>query len=211
MRERAFRNAMDAQDKGFLSEATNISPELMKLYEDDFYREIFDANGDIIDAATKYGRSEVTLTKPLSGFAGSLNQAFQANPWARPFFYFARTGVNGLELTAKHTPGFNFLVDEFNDIAWANPNNLDSVAKYGITTPAELANAKALQRGRLAMGSGLISMAAWSWMSGNVTGNGPIDRQQRQVWMDAGWRPRQIKLGEVWVSYEAIEPFNNII
>ena len=211
MREKAFRNAMDAQDGGFLSDVTEITPELMKAYEDDFLREIFDANGDILDKAVQYGRKEVTLTKELSGFAGTLNQAFQANPWARPFFYFARTGVNGLELTAKHTPGFNFLVKEFNDIAWANEGTLDAVAKYGITTAEELANAKALQTGRLAMGSSLVAMASWSWMAGNMTGNGPIDRQKRQVWIDAGWRPRQIKLGEVWVGYDTFEPFNNIL
>jgi len=210
-REKAMLSALDAQDKGFLSESVDISPELIKYYEDDFYSEIFDGNGDILDKATQYARKEVTLTKELSGFAGTLNQAFQANPWARPFFYFARTGVNGLELTAKHTPGFNFLVREFNDIARANQGTLDSVAKYGINTIEELNNAKALQTGRLAMGSGLISMASWSWMSGNMTGNGPIDRQKRQVWIDAGWRPRQIKLGEVWVDYESFEPFNNIL
>tara|TARA_R100001530_G_scaffold32947_1_gene25827 strand:- start:170 stop:2077 length:1908 start_codon:yes stop_codon:yes gene_type:complete len=211
MREKAFRNAMDAKDKGFMSNTTNITPDLMKAYEDDFYGQIFDANGDLLDDATKYSRSEVTLTKPLSGFAGSLNQAFQANPWAKPFFYFARTGVNGLELTAKHTPGFNFLVTEFNDIARASAGNLETVAKYGINTVEELANAKALQTGRLAMGTGLISMASWSWMSGNIHGNGPIDRQKKQVWLDAGWRPREIKLGEVWVNYDSLEPFNNII
>ena len=66
---------------------------------------------------------------------------------------FARTGVNGLALTGKYTPGFNFLVKEFNDIAAASAGNLDNVAKYGITSVEELANAKALQTGRLAMGS----------------------------------------------------------
>ena len=32
------------------------------------------------------------------------------------------------------------LVKEFNDVAFANPNNLDSVNKYGIYTAEELAN-----------------------------------------------------------------------
>ena len=211
MREKAFRSAADAKSKGALTAYTEITPELIRLYEDDFYRQIFDANGNIIDEATKFARKEVTLTQELTGFPAGLNQVFQATPWARPFFLFARTGVNGLELTAKHTPGFNFLVKEWNDIAFADPTNLQSVAKYGITTVEELANARALQTGRLAMGSGLISMAIWSWMSGNITGNGPVDRQKRQAWIDAGWRPRQIKLGGAWVGYDAFEPFNLIL
>jgi len=213
MREKAMRSAMDAQKKGALTAYSEITPELVRVYEEDFYRQIFDSNGDIIDDAVKWARKEVTLTEELNpqGFAGGMNSVFQANPWAKPFFLFARTGVNGLKLTAKHTPGFNFLVKEFNEIAWANSNNIDHLAKYGITTAAELANAKALQTGRLAMGSGLVSMAAWSWMSGNMTGNGPTDRQKRQAWLDAGYKPRHIKIGGLWIGYESIEPFNQIM
>ena len=211
MREKAFRSAADAHSRGALTAYTEVTPELIKFYEDDFYRQIFDGNGNIIDEATKFARKEVTLTQELTGFPAGLNQVFQATPWARPFFLFARTGVNGLALTAKHTPCFNFFVKEWNDIAFARPDNLQSVAKYGITTVEELANAKALQVGRLAMGTSLISMTAWSWMSGNVTGNGPTDRQKRQSWIDAGWRPRQIKLGDVWINYDSFEPFNQIL
>ena len=58
------------------------------------------------------------------------------------------------------------------------------------------------------MGTSLVGMASWSWMSGNMTGNGPVDRQTRQLWLDLGWKPRSIKIGDVWVSYESIEPFN---
>ena len=205
MREKAMMSAMDAQGKGLIPE---ITPELMAIYEEDFYRQIFDADGNIVDEATKYARKEVTLTTELQGFSKGLNDVFTANPWAKPFFLFARTGVNGLTLTAKHTPGFNFLVKEWNDIAFASIDNLQGLQKYGIETAQDLINAKALQTGRFAMGASLTSMAIWSWMSGNMTGNGPVDRQTRQVWIDAGWKPRHIKLGDVWVDYSSIEPFN---
>ena len=61
------------------------------------------------------------------------------------------------------------------------------------------------------MGTGVIFMASQKFMSGELTGNGPTDRQKRQMWLDAGWVPRSIKLGDVWVSYDAIEPFNQIL
>ena len=207
MREKAMRSALDAQSKGALPE---ITPELIQIFEEDFYRQVFDGNGDIIDEATKFAAKEVTLTQDLTGFSKGLNDVFTANPWAKPFFLFARTGINGLTLTAKHTPGFNFLVKEFNEIAFADPNNLASVAKYGITNASELANAQALQVGRLAMGSSLVSLAIWSWMNGTMTGNGPVDRQTRQMWLDTGWQPRSIKIGDVWVGYDSIEPFNQM-
>ena len=207
-REKAMRSVLDIQAQG--GKLPEITPDLMRAYEQDFYSQIFDANGNIIDEATKWARKEVTLQTPMDGFAKGLNDVFAAHPWSKPFFLFARTGVSGLNLTAKHTPGFNFLVKEFNDIAWATPDNLENVAKYGITTAEELANAKALQVGRLGIGSLVTSLAAWAFMRGDITGNGPIDRQKRQAWIDAGYRPRQMKLGGVWVGYDSVEPFNLI-
>ena len=207
-REKAMRSVLDIQAKG--GKTPQITRELMQAYEKDFYDRIWDADGNLIDEATKFARKEVTLTQPLTGFSKGLNDVFSANPWAKPFFLFARTGVNGLSLTAKHTPGFNFLVKEFNDIAWAKPDDLSKVAKYGIETAEELANAKALQTGRLSIGSGITMMTTMKFLGGGLTGNGPIDRQKRQAWIDAGYRPRQIKLAGTWISYDSIEPFNQI-
>ncbi len=209
MREKAMRRVLDMQNNGI--ELPEITPELLRAYEDDFYSQVFDSNGNIIDEATQFARKEVTLTQELTGFAKGLNDVFTATPLAKPFFLFARTGVNGLALTGKYTPGFNFLVKEFNDIAFANPNDLSSVSKYGIFTPEELANARSLQLGRFAMGSAVVFMAAQAWMRGDLNGNGPVDRQKRQVWLDAKWEPRTIKIGNVRVGYDQFEPFNLIM
>jgi len=209
MREKAMRSVLEMQGNGI--ELPNINKALMKAYEDDFYAQVFDANGNIIDEATKFARKEVTLTQELTGFAKGLNDVFSATPLAKPFFLFARTGVNGLALTGKYTPGFNFLVKEFNDIAFANPNDLGSVSKYGINSAEELANARALQTGRLAIGSGVVFMAVQAWMRGDLNGNGPVDRQKRQMWIDGRWEPRTIKLGAVRVGYDNFEPFNLIM
>ena len=209
MREKAMRKVLELQEGGY--KTPKITPELMRAYEDDFYGQVFDANGNIVDEATKFARKEVTLTQDLTGFAKGLNDVFSAAPLAKPFFLFARTGVNGLALTGKYTPGFNFLVKEFNDIAFANPNDLASVSKYGITTAEELANARALQTGRLAIGSAVTFMAVSAWMRGDLNGNGPVDRQKRQLWLDGKWEPRTIKLGAVRVGYDSFEPFNLIL
>ena len=210
MREKAMRKVLELQS-GDGIKLPEITPEVMKAYEDDFYSQVFDGQGNIIDEATKFARREVTLTQELTGFAKGLNDVFSANPWARPFFLFARTGVNGLALTAKHTPGLNFLVKEFNDIAFATPSNLKNVERYGITNAVELANAKALQTGRFAMGSAVVFMAAQAWMRGDLTGNGPADRQKRQLWLDSKFEPRTIKLGGLRIGYDDFEPFNLIM
>ena len=209
MREKAMRRVLDMQGNGI--ELPEITPELMRAYEDDFYSQVFDAQGNIIDEATEFARKEVTLTQDLTGFSKGLNDVFSGAPLARPFFLFARTGVNGLALTGKHTPGFNFLVKEFNDIAFANPNDISGLAKYGINSVEELMNAKSLQTGRLAIGAGVVFMATQAWMRGDLTGNGPVDRQTRQVWVDGGWKARSCKVGGVLAGYESMEPFNLIM
>ena len=209
MREKAMRRVLELQGNGI--QTPQITRQLMKAYQDDFYGQIYDAAGNITDEALDFARKEVTLTQPLTGFAKGLNDVFAATPLARPFFLFARTGVNGLALTGKHTPGFNFLVKEFNDIALATADDLGSVRAYGITTAEELANAKALQTGRLAIGSAVTFMATMAWMRGDLNGNGPVDRQKRQMWLDAKWEPRTIKLGAVRVGYDQFEPFNLIM
>ena len=61
------------------------------------------------------------------------------------------------------------------------------------------------------MGSAVVFMAAQAWMRGDLNGNGPVDRQKRQVWLDAKWEPRTIKIGDVRVGYDQFEPFNLIM
>lgn len=207
-KEKAMRLAMEQMNRGNITE---ITPDLLKNAQDRFYAQITDADGNISEAATLFAKEEATLTTDLTGFSKGLNKVFETTPWAKPFFLFARTGVNGLSLTAKHTPGFNFLVKEWNDIAFADPSNLSGLQKYGIETAEDLANAKALQVGRLAIGSSVIFMAAQHFMNGGLTGNGPADRQKRQAWIDAGYKPRTITIGGVQVGYDSFEPFNLIL
>ena len=190
----------------------NFDAQFFRDQEDIFNSKIFDSEGNLTNKAAEYARQEATLTAPLKGFGKNLATAFDNAPWARPFFLFARTGINGLQLTAKHTPGFNFLVDEFNQIARTQPGmDLGHLKEYGIETTQDLINAKAVQNGRLAIGSGALFMASMAYLNGNLHGNGPTDRKQRQAWMDMGWKPRTIKIGDVWVNYDAFEPYNQIL
>ncbi len=212
-RERSYFDAMAQFNKG---QITDITPEVLLDGQKRFMAEILDADGNIrldtdLGKNVEFAKREVTLTQDLTGFSKGLSDVMEKSPWTKPFFLFARTGVNGLTLTAKHTPGFNFLVKEWNDIAWASADDLSGVAKYGINNAEDLINAKALQGGRLAIGSSVISMAGFHFMNGGLTGNGPPNRQKRQMWIDAGWVPRSINIGGVWVGYDSFEPFNQIL
>jgi hypothetical protein len=207
-REKALREALDMHKVGDLPV---VNKEVIGEFEDRFMKDIFDADGNITDEALKFAQKEVTLTQDLSGFGEGLEKLMNSAPWTKPFFLFARTGINGLELMAKHMPGISLLVKESRDILYGSADNLVALKKYGIETATDLENAKALMLGRQAVGTAVAFMSIQKFMNGELTGNGPTDRQKRKVWEDAGWKPRSIKLGDAWVTYDALEPFNGIL
>ena len=193
-----------------------VDKNFMRKYEENFMKKYTNADGTINwdqSAALKYAQEEATLTRDLSGFTKGMEQLFARTPWAKPFFLFARTGVNGLELTAKHMPGFNMLVKDERRIANASYDmaNSGKLLDIGIENGQQLDNAKAIQKGRMVMGTSLVTMASMFFMTDRLTGNGPMNTAQKKTWMAAGWQPRSIKLGDVWVSYDSFEPFNSIL
>ena len=216
-RARSREKAMDAVEDALKNgEITEVTPELIKAFDNKFYSEFLDEAGDVkfdSDAALKFAKEEATLTRDLSGFAKGLETIFNKAPWAKPFFLFARTGVNGLELTAKHMPLFNRMVKDERRILNATAEDVlaGKLADVGLSTVEDLRAAKHLSKGRQAIGAGIITMAAFHFMNGGLTGNGPTNRQQRNLWMDAGYKPRSIRIGDAWVSYDSFEPFGTIL
>ena len=212
-RQKAMRTALENQKIGEISE---ITPSVMKEYEERYMSEFLDEGGNVnfdTDAALKFTKEEATLTRDLSGFAKGLDSLAQQTPWLKPFMMFAKTGVNGLELSMKHMPLFNRLVADERRIINGTVEQAEAgeLMSIGIQSADDLMQAKAIQRGRQALGTGVISMAAMHYMNGGLTGNGPQDRQQRQLWIDAGWKPRSINIGGTWVSYDSFEPFNSVL
>ena len=183
-------------------------PNLIKEVEKDFESKVFSADGEITDEMAKFAGDEAKLTKELTGWTKKLDEVFDQLPILKPYFLFARTGVNALQMTSKYTPGINRFIREHKDImekAWDDPVMIE----YGIKSQNDLNIAKATMKGRQAIGWGFTSTAALMALNGQITGNGPPDKQVRDSWAKTtGWQPRSFKIGNSYVSYEAIEPFN---
>ena len=180
---------------------------LVREAERKFESKVFDADGQIADEMAAYAADEAKLTKELTGFAKAIDHAFDKAPYLKPFMLFIKTGVNALEMTAKHTPVLNRFVKEHADIMsknWDDP----AMLQYGIKSANDLEIAKATMRGRVAVGYGVVGTAAMMALNGQITGNGPPDRELRESWKQFGWKPRSIKIGDTYVSYESLEPFN---
>jgi len=194
-------------DSGKVVSDTDLD-NLVKQTEKEFEGRVFTADGDIHDEMAIFAGNEAKLTQELTGFAKAMDKAFAETPFLRPYFLFARTGVNALMMTTKYTPLLNRVLKENSDImskAWDDPEML----QYGIKSQADLEIAQSVAQGRVAIGYGVTATAAWMALNGDITGNGPPDRQLKNTWMQNGWQPRSFRIGNVYVSYESLEPFNS--
>ena len=212
-KELAFSSVYDEVANG---KFTEITPDILKKAEDMHYSRYIDEAGDLDISKDLYLQSkfkEATLTEDLTGFAKRLESNFAQTPWARPFFLFARTGVNGLRMNAKNTPIIGALMKESRDILMHSGDDFTELAaKYGIEGADDLARQKNLIIGRQAMGNTIVMMAASKYMEGGLTGSGPANRSQRKLWEDSTeWQRNTIELGGVRVGYDAFEPYNTIL
>ena len=90
--------------------------------------------------------------------------------------------------------------------------SIKELAKYGIRNADEHEAAKALLNGRMASGGLVSAMAAFAALSGNMTGNMPLDKATRDNWKARGIKPLSFKIPgtNTYISYANIEPFNTL-
>lgn len=211
-RSKAFLEVYDAT----IGQQKNVSSDDLKTLvrgaEEKFNKDIWTADGELSDAYANFQWNEAALKGELGPRMQKLQQVLEQQPFIKPFVgLFMKTGINALELTGKYTPILNRTLKESRDILTKSVGDPD-LLQYGIKTQDELLAARASLRGREAIGMATIASAGMLYLNGNLTGNGPPDRRLRNAWMQTGeWQPRSIRLGDMWVSYESLEPFSGIL
>ena len=192
---------------------SKITPEMLKKAEDLHYNKLLDGEGNLDlsqDAWLDKQFKEVTLTSELKGTAKELDRVFNNIPLIKPFYLFARTGINGLNFTYKNTPLLGALHEESLAILKHTGDDFTELAEYGINNAADLRSARNLFAGRQAVGAGVVTTMGGMYMAGQLTGNGPADRKLRQSWINAGWKPNHLYIGDVGFDYTTLEPYNII-
>jgi hypothetical protein len=208
-KEIAMRQALEEVGDDF----DKLTPEILGRFEDIHFKHLHDGEGNLNLAKDSFLNKqfkEVTLTTELDGAAKQLDKVFNDIPLIKPFYLFARTGINGLNFTYKNTPLLGILHKESIDILKHTGDDFSDLAKYGIENAADLANARNLFAGRQAVGSTVVSTISGLYLNGQLTGNGPADRQLRQNWINSGWKPNHIYVGDVGFDYTTLEPYNTI-
>ncbi len=192
---------------------SKITPEMLSKAEDIHMKNFTDGEGNLDfsgDAWLDKQFKEITLTSDLKGTAKKLDDVFNSIPAIKPFYLFARTGVNGLSFSFKNTPLLGALADESRAILKHTGDDFTELAEYGINNAADLKSARNLFAGRQAVGAGVVTTMGGMYMAGQLTGNGPADRQLRQNWINAGWKPNHVYIGDVGFDYRTLEPYNVI-
>ena len=159
-----------------------------KRYEDLVNEKI--VNGEITDEGLLKLTKEQTFQQELEGTAKKIQDLFESVPAGKFLVPFIRTPHNLMVYSGTYLPGLNRFLKEANDIR----NGSDEAAK-------------AMLRGREAMGVSVIASGFAFAAQGLLTGNGPADPEMNRIWRESN-EPQSIKIGDKWISYAAIEPLN---
>ena len=133
------------------------------------------------------------------GVINGLSNLVDKAPILRLAMPFVRTPYNLAVYGAQHLPLLNRVSSRARAVLNSMPGDegFDPVAK-------------AIMQGRQATGALFLGAGMLGALSGNLTGNGPPAGPARDLWLQEH-RPRSIKVMGKWVSYESIEPINNLM
>ena len=110
-----------AMEESLTNNGGRMSKEALAEYEDRYFAKLLKPDGTINFDSDLYLKStyeEATLTAKLEGPNKTFEKLLDDVPVLKPFFLFARTGVNGLAMTAKNTPLLNIALTKQRRILW---------------------------------------------------------------------------------------------
>ena len=189
---------MRAYDKVTKNGAQAFNPAMADEAAKFNYTMMFDEKGIIRDEQTLAETARQAFSQDNVVSTG-FQEIMQRIPALKPFFMFTRTPVNSLSYGAEFTPVKAFIdkvsdfgkpfeqVDYNHAVRMLQKNGVD-IANSDIGS--EYNRLRNLYKGSAAIGTGLVSMAAYGYLSGNMTGRAGLqDPQKQKLRRDAGWKP----------------------
>ena len=169
---------------------------IFQSYMKEFSKKIDPTTGRILDPNLLDYAERATFQNDPGGLTNSVANAINSIPFGagRLFVPFIRTPANILAYTGQHTPGLARYLGQY---------------KEALRSGDELLIAEL--KGREAIGTMTVGLVGMTALTGNITGNGPVDQRERDIWLRAGNRPMSIRVGDEWISYQALEPLSTIM
>ncbi len=206
MRMRAARKALE--DGVDINKVREVAAKMENNFRDEIFTKV-DNQYVVTDRAATLAGNESALTTALPANISAF-QNLQNIPVVGQFFFpFMRTGYNALRLTFSHTY-LEKLSKKYDDIVNVSKTNPSVLKQYGIR-PEDVDFHRGMMEGRMAAGTGLMTISAIMAMTGGLTGDLPPDRETRELWKANGIQPNSFKLPNgTYVSYREMEPFNTL-
>ena len=157
---------------------------------DDYYQELLEAklgpNGEILDHDLLDAAKEATFQQDLEGKMKTIADAINSVPEMKQFVPFLKTPHNVNVFALEHVPGLARFTSEYKQ-----------VMQHGTLEQ------QALMKGREALGFLTVMAGGAAVMQGNVTGNGPQDKELRRLWLMDN-EPMSFRTPAGWVSYKSV-------
>lgn len=167
---------------------------LSKQYLAKYSTYIDPQTGKILDKGLQTYAEIGTFQNDPGELINTLNRFLSLTKVGKLAVPFLRTPANILTYQLEHTPIISRFLGEYQSVK--KSGDALRVAEY---------------EGREAIGAMTIAAGMTLALSGNLTGNTPIDPRERQRWKDANIRSRSLKVGDKWISYNTLEPLSNIL
>jgi len=180
----AVKEAPDLTDRG----------ELVLKYMKKYSQYMDPQTGKIKDKGLQVYTDIAVFQNDPGQAVNSLSNFISHIPFGRYIVPFIRTPANMLGYQLEHIP----LVAKFSE------RYKEAVNRGDALMVAEL-------DGRMAVGAWMAASGVLLGLVNAATGNLPIDPKERKRWKDLKIQPRSFKFGNIYISYNAIEPLNNIL
>lgn len=181
--------------------------------------QMFDKDGVIKDSWLRQTSGEVALNAD-DGIAQAITDLTNKIPGLLPFMMFPRTGINWVKKSLTYTPIQALVPSKHQKLLTAGTDDnkiREALMAFGFKPDEEpqyrmiYQNLKAEYMGRMAMGTALMGGLMNYALQGNIRGNIPPQKADQQFWRKNDIQPKTIKVGDNWVSYEGIIPFDPLL
>lgn len=180
---------------------------------------IFDPKtGRISDEWVTTQATELALNQTTQ-FGESISAMIQQYPALRAAVMFPTTGIAFVRKSMSYTP-FQFLPGSQKYgktiLAQTDEQVAEVLTLHGIKPDDPqgrmiVDNLKTEYMGRVATGAMVVAGLGSFAFSGNIRGNYPKDPRDKQFLIENKWKPKTIRLGGAWVSYDGIVPLDPLL
>jgi hypothetical protein len=145
----------------------------------------FQDRSPVAEAWTRFGEGKDRFGRPIENSAPMMDAARLASRFLMPF---PRIAANLSKAALEHSPIAHLVLPE-----------VRTALKAGGTEAA-------LARGRMNAGTSAMAMVAYMVSKGLITGNGPVDPDERRAWLAAGNKENSLKVGDKRIELSLLGP-----